>query len=386
MNIVIDENIPFGEEAFSQLGTVTVLPGREINSKSLQNATALIVRSVTPVNKDLLAGTGITFVGTATAGVDHIDMAYLAQQHIGFADAAGSNANSVAEYVLTALTIVAQSNNLSLKGKSLGIIGFGRIGQLVAKNAKVLGMKVILNDPPLARETQEPCYRSLDEALQADFVTLHVPLIKEGVDKTIHLVGEKQLATMPTSSTLINASRGEVVDNLALLQALQTQRLHGAVLDVWEHEPSINWELAHHVSIATPHIAGYSFDGKIKGTTMIYQAACQFFGISPSWEFTENDSQPSEPNYTIEARGHNLEHLLFQIAPRLYDLHGDDARMRSLFTLPTSQRPAGFDQLRKHYPTRREFFTSPLLLPDANPTVISKLALLGFSIYPIEKQ
>jgi len=385
MNIVIDENIPFGKEAFSTLGNVRVLPGREINSTCLRETTALIVRSVTPVNKDLLTGTDIQFVGTATAGLDHIDQAYLAKQQIGFADAAGSNANSVAEYVLTALTIMARKLQTSLKGKTLGIVGVGRIGRLVAKNAKVLGMEVILNDPPLARKTQETSYRSLDEALQADFVTLHVPLIRTGVDKTVHLIEERELANMPTSSILINTSRGEVVDNLALLNGLKNRQLQSAVMDVWEGEPSINWELANRVSIATPHIAGYSFDGKIKGTTMIYQAACQYFGVAPSWEFTEDDFQYQDPEETIDAGGHNLEQLLFKLAPQFYDLHGDDARLRSLFTLPRSQRSAGFDQLRKNYPKRREFIASPISLQGTNPTIISALTNLGFSIHPIEK-
>ncbi len=383
MKIVVDENIPFGEEAFSNLGTVRAMPGREINSKCLKDTTALIVRSVTPANQDLLTGTDMKFVGTATAGIDHIDRAYLAQRQIGFADAAGSNANSVAEYVLTALVILAQRFNLSLKGKTLGIIGVGRIGRLVAQNATVLGMEVILNDPPLAREGKGASYQSLDETLQADFVTLHVPLIKDGEDKTVHLIGQRELARMPKSSILINASRGEVVDNLALLQALQHKNLQGAVLDVWEDEPSINWELANGVTIATPHIAGYSFDGKIMGTAMIYQAACQFFGVAPTWKISDGLSSYPTPEVAIDASGHNLEPLLFQLAPRLYDLHGDDARLRALLALPLSHRPASFDKLRKNYPKRREFAVSPIFLKDADPGIISALTALKFSIHSV---
>ena len=385
MKIVIDENIPFGEEAFSHLGEVTVLPGRQINSESLRDATALIVRSVTPVNTELLAGTDIRFVGTATSGIDHINQAYLTQRNIGFADAAGSNANSVAEYVLTALVTVASRFKISLGGKSLGIVGVGRIGRLVAKKAQALGMTVILHDPPLARETGDTCYQSLDEVLQADCVTLHVPLIKEGIDTTIHLIGEEQLAHMSPSSVLINTSRGEVVDNFALLHAIENKHLQGAVLDVWEGEPSINWELANRVTIATPHIAGYSFDGKVNGTIMIYQAACRYFGVAPIWQAPVDYSQPSDSVNSIDAHDQELQALVFQLATRFYDLQGDDARMRSLFTLPSSERPAGFDQLRKEYPTRREFFTSPVGLQQASPTLVSGLADLGFSIYHVEK-
>ncbi len=385
MKIVIDENIPFGEEAFSHLGDVTVLPGRQINSESLRDVTALIVRSVTPVNTELLAGTDIRFVGTATSGIDHIDQAYLTQRNIGFADAAGSNANSVAEYVLTALVTVASRFKVSLEGKSFGIVGVGRIGRLVAKKAQALGMTVILNDPPLARETGDTCYQSLDEVLQADCVTLHVPLIKEGIDTTIHLIGEKQLAHMSPSSVLINTSRGEVVDNLALLKAIEHDELRGAVLDVWEGEPSINWELANRVTIATPHIAGYSIDGKVNGTIMIYQAACRYFGVAPTWQAPVDFSLRSDSVNIIDVHDQDLQALVFQLATWLYDLQGDDARMRSLLTLASSERPAGFDQLRKGYPIRREFFVSALDLQRASTAIISKLADLGFSIYHVEK-
>jgi len=385
MKIVIDENIPFGEEAFSHLGDVTVLPGRQINSESLCDVTALIVRSVTPINTELLAGTDVRFVGTATSGIDHIDQTYLTQRNIGFADAAGSNANSVAEYVLTALVTVASRFKILLEGKSFGIVGVGHVGRLVAKQAQILGMRVILNDPPLARETGDTCYQSLDEVLQADFVTLHVPLIKEGIDTTIHLIGEKQLAHMSPSSVLINASRGEVVDNLAFLKAMENKQLQGTILDVWEGEPSINWELVNRVTIATPHIAGYSFDGKVNGTIMIYQAACRYFGVAPTWQDPVDYSQRSASVKTIDAHDQNLQALVLQLAAQLYDLHGDDARMRSILALASSERPAGFDQLRKGYPIRREFFVSAIDLQRADPSIISKLSDLGFSMYHVEK-
>lgn len=385
MKIIVDENIPFGKEAFSTFGPVTVMPGRHITSESLGDATVLIVRSVTPVNHDLLKESAIQFVGTATAGVDHIDLAYLSEQKIGFADAAGSNANSVAEYVLTALVMVAERLNVSLEGKSLGIIGVGRIGSLVAKKAQALGMRTILNDPPLARETREPCYRPLEEVLQADFVTLHVPLIQEGVDKTFYLIGEKQLAQMAPSSVLVNTSRGEVVNNLILLTYLEDQKLAGAVLDVWEGEPSVNWELAKQVTIATPHIAGYSFDGKVSGTLMIYKAACNYFGVTPVWEPPNHESRPSDLAPAIDAKGQNLQSLVLELVSCLYELQGDDARFRSLLALPFPDRPSGFDNLRKHYPIRREFFASSVGLQHASPTIISQLNALGFSVYPVEK-
>lgn len=385
MKIVIDENIPFWEEAFSTIGEVLALPGREMMTATLCEATALIVRSVTPVNKELLAGTGIRFVGTATAGLDHIDQAYLTQHNIGFADAAGSNANSVAEYVLTALVIVASRFNISLKGKSLGIIGVGRIGSLVARKAQILGMTIILNDPPLARETGEACYRSIDEALQADFVTLHVPLIKEGQDKTVHLIDHKQLAKMARASVLINASRGEVVDNSALLSTIERGELQGTVLDVWEGEPSINWTLVQRATIATPHIAGYSIDAKIKGTRMIYKAACAFLGLSPTWEVPATFSKISSPVDILDAQNQDLSTLFMSLAIKLYDLQGDDSRMRALLDLPQSERLVGFDKLRKNYPTRREFHASTVWIQNGSPAIVLGLKDLGLSVHPIEK-
>ncbi len=388
MNIVIDENIPFGEEAFSHLGSVKRVPGRQVNSESLRAVEALIVRSVTPVNANLLAETNIRFVGTATSGIDHIDQRYLAQRNIGFADAAGCNANSVAEYVLTAIVAVASRFKIPLAESSIGIIGVGRIGRLVAKKAQALGMTVLLNDPPLARETGDPRYRSLDEALQADFVTLHVPLIHDGPDKTFHLIGENQLARMSSSSVLLNTSRGEVVDSLALLNAIELNRLRGVVLDVWEGEPSINWDLVNRATIATPHIAGYSFDGKVMGTAMIYQAACDYFGVTPVWQVPAMYSQPldcSDREKAIDAHDQDLQVLVHQLSTMRYDLHGDDSRMRAVLPLSSSERPSAFDRLRKMYPTRREFFASPVNLIHASPDLISRLTDLGFSIHQFEK-
>ena len=384
MNIVIDENIPFAEEAFSHLGSVSVLPGRHITRESLGDVTALIVRSVTRVNEKLLAGTGIRFVGTATAGIDHIDFEYLSQQQISFADAAGCNANSVAEYILTALATVAARFSFSLEGRSLGIVGVGRIGQLVANIARGLGMEVILNDPPLQRKTGNTCYRPLDEILKADIVTLHVPLTKEGIDKTLHLIGEKELAKLSPSSVLINVSRGEVVNNLALLEGLKNGSLQGAVLDVWEKEPSINWELVNRVTIATPHIAGYSFQGKINGTRMMYRSACEFFGVTPIWEIPPETTRITRFPYTIETAGLKFQSVVHRLATRLYDLAGDDARLRSLLSQPVCDRSAGFDKLRKNYPARHEFFTSSVGLKNASHSLVSKLNHLGFSAYPID--
>ena len=283
MQFVVDEEIPFGRDAFSHLGSVTLLPGRAMTREALREAHALIVRSVTKVDATLLADTNVQFVGTATTGVEHIDREYLAARDIGFAAALGCNANAVAEYVLTALLVTAHAKGLVLSGKTLGIIGVGRIGSLVAAKAPALGMQTLLHDPPLARATGDQRYQPLAETLQADFVTLHVPLTLDGPDATFHLIGADELAHMAPSSVLINTARGEVMDNAALLKALTGETLGGAVMDVWEREPSIDWNLLNHVTLGTPHVAGYSSDAKINGTVMLYHACCRFWGIEPVW-------------------------------------------------------------------------------------------------------
>ena len=295
MQFVVDEEIPLGREAFSHLGSVTLLPGRAMTREALREAHALIVRSVTKVDATLLADTTVQFVGTATTGVEHIDREYLAARDIGFAAALGCNANAVAEYVLTALLVTAHTKGLVLDGKTMGIIGVGRIGSLVAAKAPALGLRTLLHDPPLARATGDRRYRPLSEILQADFVTLHVPLTLDGPDATFHLIGADELAHMATSSILINTARGEVVDNDALLEALTGRTVGGAVMDVWEREPSINWDLLNHVTLGTPHVAGYSSDAKINGTVMMYHACCRFWGMKPAW--TPPPDLPARPSH-----------------------------------------------------------------------------------------
>ena len=381
MQFVIDENIPFAREAFSHLGSVTLLPGRGITREAVRKAHALIVRSVTKVDAALLADTNVQFVGTATTGVEHIDQEYLAVRNIGFAAALGCNANAVAEYVLTALLVTAHAKGLTLSGKTLGIIGAGRIGSLVAAKAPALGMQVLLNDPPLAQATGEQRYRPLAEILQADFMTLHVPLTLDGPDATFHLIGADELARMTPSSVLINAARGEVVDNTALLEALTKGTIGGAVMDVWEGEPAINWDFLNHVTLGTSHIAGYSSDGKIYGTVMVYHACCRFWGIEPAWalplDLPTTLAHGTAPHIAFDATGKDFQTLAHDIATTLYDLPGDHARMRDLLALPETLRPQAFDRLRRDYPHRREFACSPISITGADRNLFSRLHALG---------
>ena len=380
MQFVVDENIPFAREAFSHLGSVTLLPGRGITREAIREAHALIVRSVTKVDATLLADTNVQFVGTATTGVEHIDREYLAARNIGFAAALGCNANAVAEYVLTALLVTAHAKGWGLSEKTLGIIGAGRIGSLVAAKAPALGLRTLLHDPPLARATGDPRYLSLAETLQADFITLHVPLTYDGPDPTFHLIGADELTHMTPSAILINTARGEVVDNAALLETLTKGTIGGAILDVWEREPAIDWDLLDRVTLGTPHVAGYSSDGKINGTVMMYHACCRFLGIEPAWVPPDTPAAPapgSLPHLQFDATGKDFQTLAHDILTTLYDLSADHARMRDLLAVPEPLRPQAFDRLRRDYPHRREFAASPISITGGDRDLVTRLQTLG---------
>ena len=229
MKLIVDENISFGKEAFSEFGEITFAHGREINNNMLANADALITRSITKVNEELLSGTKVKFVGTATIGTDHIDLNYLQENDITFSSAAGCNSNAVKEYVLAAVSHIFK-HRIDIEDKSIGIIGVGNIGTKVAAISESLGLKVIRNDPPLQRlpagqtgETGSDIYSKLEDALQCDIITCHVPLNLEGIDKTVHLINEETLRLIKPGTLLINSSRGAVVDNKALRERLEKQ-------------------------------------------------------------------------------------------------------------------------------------------------------------------
>jgi len=377
LKIVIDENIPFGREAFGKLGSVVALPGRAISPEGIQDATVLVVRSITPVNAALLQGSAVQFVGTATAGCDHIDQGYLKKNHILFASAAGANANAVAEYVLCALLMHARKHGTPLKGKSLGIIGVGHIGQLLAQKAMSIGMVVILNDPPLQRRSGKRCYRPFQEACDADFVSLHVPLNDHGPDTTRHLLNQETLSALNPQTVLVNTSRGEVIDQAALLKQIKAERLAPPILDVWADEPAIDWDLVQAVEIGTPHIAGYSLDGKIAGTKIIYETVCAALGVMPTWT-TPSLMLPQPPPVQIDTDAADALTTLSDLTGRAYHLSGDVARFMGLLDLPCDARPAAFDRLRKTYPPRREFQCMPLSLRGENPERLQQIQGLGF--------
>jgi erythronate-4-phosphate dehydrogenase len=351
LNIIVDENIAFANSAFNQFGSVTLLSGRQITNSVLKDIDVLIVRSITNVDGKLLKNTPVKFVGTATIGTDHIDLDYLKKKNITFTDAKGCNAFSVAEYVVAALLCFSVRFDFSLKDKSIGIVGVGNVGSKVAKFAEAFGMKVLLNDPPLKRNGDNRNFVELDEILKCDIVSLHVPLNLNGIDKTHHLFDKEILSNLREGAILINSSRGAVINNLDLLTFIQNKKLK-VVLDVWENEPDIDIELLKKVLIGTPHIAGYSLEGKINGTQMVYNSLCKFLGADIIFSFKNENPLDSIKRFDENV---NLEISLDKLIESVYSIKEDDERMRNMLKMNRDERNKYFDLQRKNYPNRREF-------------------------------
>lgn len=371
MRIIADGNIPFVRECFNSVGDVLTIHGRRITPEILKNADALLVRSITKVNKELLEGSKVKFVGTATIGFEHIDIDYLAAKKIGFASAPGSNANSVAEYMVSALLNLADKYQFEIGEKSIGIVGVGNVGSRVEKKARALGMKVILNDPPLKRKTgsamgcptADEKYRPIEEIFDCDIITLHTPLTREGIDKTYHLADEKFFKSLKKDVIFFNTCRGRVHETAALKGAINSRKIKACVLDVWENEPNIDIELLKMVDYRTPHIAGYSYDGKIIGMIMIYQAFCKFFGVKP--KFGAKDFLPKPQVEKIVISKDDPKPLL-TIVNTLYDIKKDDEKLRQIIKKDVEKQGAYFDSLRKNYHIRREFQNTTVSTGDKN--------------------
>lgn len=376
MNILVDRNIPFAEQVFSRFGNVSLCGGREIHRGLLADVEILLVRSVTKVNAELLEGTPIRFVGTATIGTDHIALDYLKERGITFADAAGSNATSVAEYIAASLMHLEHTYGWLFAGKTMGIVGVGNVGSRVAKKAAALGMRVLLNDPPRAEREGSEGFASLDEILdQSDVITLHTPLNRTGPHPTHHLLGAGQMARMQPEAWVFNTSRGSVLDNPAALEALRDGRIHGVVLDVWEGEPEPIPDLVDASTLGTPHIAGYSYDGKIAGTRMMADAVSRFLRAASDWDDSiGSDSLPG--SRVVSGKGRKA---IQKAVLGAYPIREDDARFRVINTLDGPERGAYFDRLRKEYPIRREFHTHTLSLVEPDAEVQAILGALGFS-------
>lgn len=380
MKIIADTNIPFVKECFSSIGEVTLTSGRDVTSDMVKDADILLVRSITKVNEDLLSGSTVKFAATATIGTDHIDLGYLDRSGIGFSSAPGSNANSVAEYIVAALLALGKKHKFVLEGKSIGIVGVGNVGSRVARKAAALGMKVVLNDPPLKRQANDEKYRPLGEIFQCDFVTMHTPLTVDGQDKTFHLVDDKFLASLKKSCFFFNTSRGGVVDTPALKKVLDAKVIAGAVLDVWENEPNIDNEMLLKVDLSTPHIAGYSYDGKVAGMIMIYEAACKHFGLEIQHSINDFLPAPATPEITIDPGQTDQQTIIHDTVQSIYVINRDDFNTREILIVEPEARGKWFDDLRKDYPVRREFQNTKVIITGSDSELEGKLTGIGFKM------
>ncbi|WP_294434482.1 4-phosphoerythronate dehydrogenase [uncultured Victivallis sp.] len=343
MRIVADDKIPFLKGVFEPYAEVRYLPGGAIRQEDLRNADALITRTRTRCNRELLAGTPVRLIATATIGFDHIDAAAMKELEIDWTNAPGCNARGVAGYLAAALTGFQRP----LRGLTLGVVGVGNVGRRIVETGEALGMRVLRNDPPRAEREGSAGFSELAQLLEeSDFITLHVPLERGGAHPTFHLADEVFLNAMKPGAVLLNTSRGEVADNPALKRALLAGTLRAAVLDVWENEPEIDRELLAQVFRGTPHIAGYSADGKANGTAMAVQAVARKFGIEPLYEWRPSALPAPEPATIDLAAAASPEEQLALACNTACDLLRDDADLR--------RDPGRFEQLRGNYRIRRE--------------------------------
>lgn len=392
MKIICATNMPFVMEAFSTLGEACILEGRDISAADVRDAEILALRSTTRVNRTLLKGSKVRFVGTATIGTDHLDLEYFQEAGIQWCFAPGCNANSVSEYITAALLTLGERHAITLAGKTLGVIGVGNVGSRVVSKARALGMRVLMNDPPRARAQRE-CkisnsgfrneeFVDLDQVLaEADIITVHVPLTKEGPDKTLHLADGSFFERARKGLVFINAARGAVVDTPALLKALDSGKVSHVVLDTWEGEPQYRTDILDRVDIGTPHIAGHSFEGKVMGTVMVYREACRFLGVPSAWSHEPLMPPTLVPLVDVDAAGRDDEAVLREVVKKLYDIEADDRRFRESAVADGAVRAKAFDRLRKDYPERREFQYTTVRLTQGSAALRAKFDGLGFKVF-----
>ncbi len=377
MKIVCDNKIPFLRGVLEPYAEVVYLPGKETTPEVVRDADALITRTRTICDEKLLKDSSVKVIATATIGYDHIDTRWCEQNGIIWRNAPGCNSWSVKQYISSVLVSLARMRSLRLEGMTLGVVGVGNVGSKVAVAASALGMKVLLNDPPRERREGGAAFVSLDEILEkSDIITLHVPLSREGEDATWHLFDEERIGRMKRSQILINSSRGPVVDNAALKKALQARSIAGGVLDVWEGEPDLDPELVFSLDISTPHIAGYSADGKANGTSASVRTVSQVLGLPLTDWSPEDIPSPSVPlEFSIDAAGKSRGEVLSEAVLYTYDVMGDSDSLRAGL--------ASFEKLRGDYPVRREPSAFTLNLHGGDPLTVPALEELGFKVNQI---
>lgn len=347
MKVIVDDKIPFIKEAIEKIADeVVYAPGKDFTPSLVKDADALIIRTRTRCNRELLEGSKVKFIATATIGFDHIDAEYCREAGITWTNAPGCNSASVAQYLQSSLILLQALKGINLPEVTIGIIGVGNVGSKVAKVAQELGMRVLLNDLPREDKEGKQGFSSLQTlAEECDILTFHVPLYKEGKYKTFHLADEAFFRSLKRSPIIINTSRGEVIETAALLKTLENGLISDAVIDVWENEPDINLSLLYKVFIGTPHIAGYSADGKANATRMSLDSLCRYFGIQADYHIA-----PPEPENPIIIASTPTEAYL-----KMYDPRKDCEALRA--------HPELFEKLRGDYPLRREKTAFSVITP-----------------------
>ena len=375
LKVIADDKIPFLKGILEPFAYVEYYPGKEITKDKIQNADALIIRTRTKCNADLLEGTNVKFIATATIGIDHIDTNYCDQNNIKWTNAPGCNSSSVMQYVTSALLTIAEKEKFLLTDKTIGIIGVGNVGSKIQKVAEILGMRVLLNDPPRERiegGTQFSDLKKIKE--EADIITFHVPLIKEGEDKTFHLADESFFNELNKRPVIINSSRGEVVETSAIKNAIKNNLISNAVIDVWENEPDIDLELLKLVDIGTPHIAGYSADGKANGTAVSVNELNNFFnlGIKRNWYPAEIPLAEKGDEIIIDCSNKTGQQIIKEAVTGTYSIKYDSNLLLN--------SPQTFEKQRGDYRIRREFNTYKVKLLNYAEQNIIQLKEMGFNL------
>jgi erythronate-4-phosphate dehydrogenase len=371
MRIVADDKIPFLKGLLEPYCEVVYAPGQEIDAAMVRNADALITRTRTTCNEKLLKQSHVRIIATATIGYDHIDTQWCAANGILWRNAPGCNAGSVMQYVASTLVHLSKKYKINFEDRTIGVVGVGNVGWKVVKLAEALGLRIVMNDPPIVRDRGICGYISLEGLMrEADIISLHVPLIHEGTDKTHHLFDTNTLLKTLPGTILINSSRGEVVDNSALHSFIDKGHLQAAVLDVWENEPKIDASLLSKIDIATPHIAGYSADGKANGTLMAVKAINNYLRLGI--EKFPKIQIPEHPNMTIEidCRSKSIQEILCEAIEYTYFIASDDTRLRNNIS--------DFEKQRGDYPLRREFQAYTVKLQNSNKEIYNRIKMLGF--------
>jgi len=373
IRIVADEKIPFLKGVLEPHAEIVYLPGHKIDRKSLAGADALLIRTRTKCTEELLEGSSVKFIATATIGFDHIDTQYCQKNNIRSTNAPGCNSTSVMQYIAAALLKTSQEFRFPLSEKTVGIVGVGNVGSKVEKLTGTLGMRVLLNDPPRAAQEGDKGFIDFDTIVrEADILTLHVPLTIVGRNRTYHLVNDKIIKKMKKGAWLINSSRGEVADTNAVKKALETGKLAGAILDVWEHEPDIDHSLMQKTFLATPHIAGYSTDGKANGTSMAVNELARFFDLPVRDWYPSDVPAPENREISINGKGKLPEEIIREAVEHTYNISEDDLRLRF--------SPSDFERQRGEYRLRREFAAFEVNLKNSNKQIAKYLNNLGFNI------